>query len=324
LHCSDLRHKGEEDLKVETVAKILHSAKKYKFDSLALTGGEPTMHPEFTEILAMICEADYRFGLVSNGWNFHRIYGEILPHRHRLSGITFSLDGAKEETHDSIRVNGSYRKVMQAISVCMIEGIPFTFNTVITAKNLCELEEMAELSAQLGSRGLRFGHLILTPQNANANLVLSPEECKEVEVIIRKLQRNHRVPIVMAPGYHTFRLFPCAPLQMEEFNVDYHGNITMCCHLSGQASSTGNMDAVGNLEKMSFSDAHRYLIANTIGFRQKKRELLSNYGFSDTDYFPCWYCSNYFKKLAWLKEYPKNPWSPNVWTKDNNSKEQNT
>jgi len=73
------------------------------FDRLSFTGGEPTMHPRFSEILKMAYESGYSFGFVTNGWNFPGIYKTLLPFREQFTVVTFSLDGAKEETHDRLR-----------------------------------------------------------------------------------------------------------------------------------------------------------------------------------------------------------------------------
>ncbi len=74
-HCLDGRHGGEGgDLKMEIIEKILQSARAHGFDDLSFTGGEPTLHPRFIEILTMAYEAGYKFGFVTNGWNFTKIY----------------------------------------------------------------------------------------------------------------------------------------------------------------------------------------------------------------------------------------------------------
>lgn len=317
-HCLDGRHRGAGDLKIEIIERILQNAREHGFDHLSFTGGEPTLHPRFIEMLTMVSEAGYNFGFVTNGWNFTRIYEKLLPHRNSLTGITFSLEGAKEETHDRLRGRGSYRRVMQAVSICVVKDIPFTFNTVITSHNRGELHEIAEISAKLGSRGLRFGHLISTPRIVSGNMDLSPVERRQTEVIIWQLQKTLSIPIVMAPGYYTTDLFPCAPLKMQEINIDWRGNVTMCCNLSGHGEDVGNDDIIGNLNEMSFSEAYGRLIQVNGKFQKDKLEHHSNGKFRDSDYFPCWYCLNYFKKVDWLKEFPENPWSRGVWTKDGN------
>ena len=86
---------------------------------------------------------------------------------------------------------------------------------------------MARLAARLGSAGLRFVHLMPTPETAVRGLDLSPGERRRVEADIWGLRRTAPIAIDMAPGYfHDAPFFPCAPLELEEFNVDYHGNLT--------------------------------------------------------------------------------------------------
>ena len=317
-HCLDGRHRGDGDLKIEILERILQHARVHGFDHLSFTGGEPTLHPRDTEILTMVSEAGYNFGFVTNGWNFTRIYDKLLPHRNRLTGITFSLEGAREETHDRLRGRGSYRKVMQAVSICVVKDIPFTFNTVITSHNRGELHEIAGLATKLGSRGLRFGHLVPTPRIVSGNMDLSPVERRQAEGIICQLQKTSSIPIVMAPGYYTTELFPCAPLQMQEINVDWRANITMCCNLSGHGEGVGNDDITGNLNEMSFSEAYGRLVQANGKFQKDKLVLHDKGKFKDSDFFPCWYCLNYFKKVDWLKKFPSNDWSRGVWTKDGN------
>ena len=120
-HCLDGRHGADGFLKVDIIEKVLQSAHSHGYKDISFTGGEPALHPGFIEIITTVCEAGYNFGFVTNGWNFIEIYEKLRPYRDRLTGITFSLDGAREETHDRIRGKGSYRRVMQAMSVCIVK-----------------------------------------------------------------------------------------------------------------------------------------------------------------------------------------------------------
>ncbi len=310
-HCFDNRHRADGDLDMMIIGKILNSAKAHGFHHLSFTGGEPTLHPEFTRILEMTSEAGYSFGFVSNGWNFMGLYGQLLPLRDRLGFITFSLDGAQEETHDRLRGKGSYRKVMQAVSACMIKEIPFTLNMVITSQNRGEIEEMKELAMKLGSHGLRFGHLLSNASASAQALYLSPEERRDVEAAMLSSQDDYPIAIAIAPGYYTEDLFPCAALQMKEFNIDWRGHVSLCCHLSGHGE--GNDHVAGDLDEMSFPEAYRWLSKFHEKFRQQKQTHHALGTFRDSDYFPCWYCENHFNKVDWLEKYPENPWAQVAW-----------
>jgi len=304
-HCFDNRHSAGGYLSIQAFETILHNAKQHGFDSLSLTGGEPTLHPEFPKILAMAMSAGYEVGFVTNGWNFVDIYTQMTDVLPKTSVINFSLDGANEPTHDTLRRRGSFRRVMQAVSICTVKDIPFTFNTVITARNYVEIEELVELTAKIGSRGIRFGYLMPTKRSLAENLVLDHAQLKDIQVEIITLQKKHKIPVILAPGFYTHNLFPCAPLQKTEFNIDWQGNVTLCCHLSGYGDGSSTEDIIGNLNELSFKEANRKLKQLVDQIHKYKTEHHDGPRFKDTDYLSCLYCLNYFEKVDWLKNITK-------------------
>ena len=292
-------------LSLEIIEKVLKEVKtSHNIYVVSFTGGEPTSHPQLSEILKLVSHAGYSFGLVTNGWHFPNIYSVLLQYKSMLKGITFSLDGAREETHDYLRGKGSYRKVMQAVSICIVRDIPFTFNTTVASHNYDELAEVAELARKLGSRGLRFGHLMPTPLTARHKLDLPLDKQREVENTVSQLQNTLPLRIVMSPRDYITPDVPCSPLRMEEFNVDWRGNLTLCCNLSGYDSKR-NGDVIGNLSQMSFSEAYRRLVNLKRKFYDDKKADCR--GYKDLDHFPCLYCLNYFKKVDWLRNFKAIP-----------------
>ncbi len=316
-HCFTGRHGGKDDLPLPILEHILVEAKESGFDELSFTGGDPTVYRHFEAALRLTAAAGYRFGLNTNGWNFAQTYTMLLPYREQLSVITFSLDGATEMTHDRLRGKNSFRRVMQAMSICMAKGLPFTINMVVTAHNRHEVAHMADLATRLGSRGLRFGHLMPAPITTAQDFDLSPWQRKEVEAEIRLLARQFPIPIAMAPGYHTTDLFPCAPLQMEELNVNCYGELSKCCHLSGHGDGVGQGDVMGNLAEISFSAAVGRLQKENSAFHLAKLARLRQGQLEDSDFFPCWYCSVHFGKVNWLQELKDHPWQEHIWTATN-------
>lgn len=308
-HCFTGRHGGKDDLPLAVLKMVLAEAKALGFDHLSFTGGDPTVYRHFFEAIRFTCEAGYRFGFNTNGWNFTQLYLDLLPWREQLRMITFSLDGATAATHDRLRGQGSFRRVMQAVSICFAEQLPFTFNMVISAQNRYELGAMVQLAARLGSRGLRFGHLMPAPLTTAQGFDLSPWERQQVEAEIWRLKKQASLPVAMAPGYHTTDLFPCAPLNLQELNIDCHGNLTKCCHLSGHGAGVGQGDVIGNLNQLSFGEAYQLLVQENEQFRQEKLKQLFNNGLQDSDFFPCWYCSVKYQKVDWLKAIPDHPWA---------------
>jgi MoaA/NifB/PqqE/SkfB family radical SAM enzyme len=255
-HCFDERHAATGDLPLAILEKVLREGKDCGIDHLSFTGGEPTIHRQFDEIVRRVCEAGYTFSFVSNGVRIPQIYPLLVAYRSSFHGATFSLDGAREDTHDALRGNGSYRQVMRAASICVFKNLPFALNMVLTARNRQEVGEMVELAARLGSGGIRFGHLMQTPDTALHGLDLSPQERRDIETEIWRLKESASVHVTMAPGYYSESpFFPCGPLELEEFNLDYRGNLTLCCQLSGFTGGNAGTDVMGNLHDVSLAEA---------------------------------------------------------------------
>ncbi|MBX3010487.1 MAG: radical SAM protein [Caldilineaceae bacterium] len=312
-HCFTGRHGGHADLPLPVLQHTLHEAKAHGFTQIAFTGGDPTVYRYFSLAVRLTSEAGYRFGFNTNGWNFTQTYAQFLPYRAALDVITFSLDGATAATHDQLRGKGSYRRVLQAMSICVIHDLPFTINMVVTAHNRHELAQMAHLAHRLGSRGLRFGHLLHSPITSELGFDLAPQERKIVEAEIQELGRQLPFPIGIAPGYYTTDLFPCAALQVEEINIDCYGNLTTCCHLSGHGGTSPTADIIGNLQEITFTTAYEQLHHENAQYRQHKLDRLAQGKFQDTDFFSCWYCFNHYRKVDWLQKKVTPHWTPMSW-----------
>lgn len=298
-HCYDERHAGSGDLSLAVFDKLVREGKACGIEHIAFTGGEPTLHPAFAEMLRRVAQAGYGFSFVSNGITFSKVYPLLLRHRRAFRGVTFSLDGAFPATHDCLRGRGSFRRVIQAATLCVFKELPFTLNMVVTARNRHEIGDMVHLAARLGSSGLRFGHLISTPASAKQGLELSPRERREVEAEIRAFGQGAELPVAMAPGYYSESFFfPCAPLQLDEYNIDYRGNMTLCCHLSGLGGPNSGDDVIGNLQEVSLATACERFRERVRLYLQDKRDKVRRNELGELDRFPCWYCVKYMGKAA--------------------------
>ncbi len=298
-HCYDERHAASGDLALAVLDKIVAEGKDCGIEHIVFTGGEPTLHHEFARIVHRVAEAGYGFSFVSNGTTFPKIYTLLLRHLHAFRGVTFSLDGAHPGTHDRLRGKGSFRRVMRAATLCVFKQLPFTLNMVVTAHNRHEIPDMVHFAAKLGSSGLRFGHLISTPGNAERDLDLSPRERREVEAQIWRLRERAELPVDMAPGHYSESFFfPCGPLKLDEHNVDYRGNMTLCCQLSGIAGCNSGDEVMGNLHDVSLAVACERFRERVGIYLEDKREKVRRNELGELDHFPCWYCIKYMGKAV--------------------------
>jgi organic radical activating enzyme len=262
---------------------VLRDAAAHGVRHVSFTGGEPTLHRDLTRIVETASAAGLTFSVVSNASTFGKVYRLLIEHRASFQGVTFSLDGAREETHDRLRGQGSFRQVMRAASVANFTGLPFTFNLVLTAGNRGDVAETVRL----------FGYL-MAGDGVDDALALSLDERRTIEDEIRVLQKAASIPVLMAPGYFSESpFFPCGPLEGEEVNVDCRGNLTLCCQLSGFWADGNRPDIVANLHDMSFAEAVGRFRRRVLTYLGDKRARVASGTLSESDHFPCLYCVRY-------------------------------
>jgi MoaA/NifB/PqqE/SkfB family radical SAM enzyme len=303
-HCFQQRHAGNGDLPLGIIEGVLRDAAACSVNHVSFTGGEPTLHREFVRILDLCVEANCSFSFVSNGSTFRRVYRSLLARRQWFSGVTFSVDGAREATHDQLRGEGSYRQVLRAASICNFTGLPFTLNMVLTRENRMEMDALVDLAVSLGSGGVRFGFLMPGDGVDTAALALTLSERRVVESEVRRLQQMAEIPVVMAPGYYSESpFFPCGPLELEELNIDWRGRLTLCCQVSGYWSEAQRPDVIANLHDMSLVDADAMFRRRVATYLADKRNRLDRGEFRDADHFPCAYCVDYLGTTHQLSFY---------------------
>jgi len=303
-HCFQQRHAGTGDLAFAIIEVVLRDAPACGVNHVSFTGGEPTLHREFVRILDRCVEANCSFSFVSNGSTFRRVYRALLERRQWFSGVTFSLDGAREQTHDELRGRGSYRQVMRAASICNFTGLPFTLNMVLTQHNRLEVGALVGLAESLGSRGVRFGFLMPGDGVDAAALALPANEMRAVETEIHSLRETASLPVVMAPGHYSESpFFPCGPLELEELNIDWRGRATLCCQVSGYWPDASRPDVIANLNDMSLLDAEVMFRRRVATYLADKRARVDRGEFRDVDHFPCAYCVDYLGSTHQLSFY---------------------
>lgn len=305
VHCIRSEDGPHHDLPVTIVHKVLTEVQAYQPVSLvAFTGGEPTLHPQFAELVELVTSFGYRVAFVTNGWHFSQILTKIQAWKSKLESVSFSLDGASESTHDTLRRQpGSFRRLMQAISLCHVHGVPIQLNMVVTRANRDELEAMALLAGRLNCAALGYGHCQPTPDALAANLVLSAHERRHVETDIAALQQMFTMPIVLAGDHYTAARFAqCPQLQMQEFNVDSRGYLTACCTLSNYRGGTPETDVLADLHQVSFVEGHRRLIAKIAQINLEKLERITTHPTMEMEQFLCTHCILHYQKVPQLTQ----------------------
>jgi radical SAM protein with 4Fe4S-binding SPASM domain len=153
---------------------------------IRLTGGEPTLHPEFLDIFDEVTSHDAWMTVFTNGrWlNPEQIVKCIRERRH-FSGLLVSLHGADPSSHEAFSgVPGSFDETIANIRLAVENGITVALSTVITRYSYDELEALVELGQELGVHHIAFNRYIGHPL---PEIEPSEEQMRSAIVRVQKL-----------------------------------------------------------------------------------------------------------------------------------------
>ncbi|HET7541852.1 MAG TPA: radical SAM protein, partial [Polyangiaceae bacterium] len=301
-HClrSDLSTVVEFDL--DLFQKIADQAVELGRPSFAFTGGEVTLHSRFFDFLRILEERSMNCHFVTNGNSYPRIRQRLLRFRDTCQGISMSIDGATEASHDGIRGKGSFKRVLMAAALARRDGHNLTVQMVVGKTNRHELAAMVKLCENFGIDKLYFAHVQPVKRAEHWNLPLSPNECREVEREVRALADETRaVGVTMSSGHSDpTPIAHCQTLKHISYNIDCHGRMTFCCQLSGVAGHPDEADVLADLRTVRLWDAIERHLTLSDQVTRARLAYLRNHENDGDPYrdFHCHFCLKGFGKLA--------------------------
>ena len=314
LHCSYC-FRSEDNLyshhaaffPLELLRRIIDEARAAAQITLVnFTGGEPTLHPQFSQILETVGDRGLQASFVTNGWHFERTWPALKANRKAVSHVAFSLDGVDRETHDRWRGNGSFDRLIRAFTRCYMAQLPFAIKIVVRRDLVDQLERIAIFAARMGAAALNFVHVMPTSSQFENDVALNREEQRTAEEEIAILARIFKMKIGIDAGYYNIdeQRAPCSPLAGTSMNVDYRGRLSLCCNLSGFRGSAEEPDVVADLNVEPFSAALvklRTLAAAQLERRKSALVTLRSRGETPDLHVgsPCLFCLQSYGKIPW-------------------------
>ena len=130
-----------------------------------ITGGEPTLHPQFREIIRHVETLRIPFNLLTNGrWTEPDSIINLLTRASCLNSILVSLHGASANSHEAFTgVPGSFAETVDNIRRAVDAGLSVTTSTVLTRQNRSEIEAIVALGQELGASDAAFERYIGVP-----------------------------------------------------------------------------------------------------------------------------------------------------------------
>lgn len=206
--------------------KLAPHAQRFK-----LTGGEPTLYPEFPAFVEYLDTLDIEFVVFTNGrWPQPTVVLDTLARAQNLVGVLVSLHGAREQSHAAfVGVPGSFKETVENIKQAVARGILVTISTVLTCHNLKELNAIVELAEQLGAHHVVFNRYLgptiegITP--SPGELAQAVRDIEELRHQGRAVKFGNCIPQCFIPNESSgcwAAVAYCA--------VDPWGNVRPCTH----------------------------------------------------------------------------------------------
>ncbi|HEX6747804.1 MAG TPA: radical SAM protein [Longimicrobium sp.] len=271
---------------------------------VSMTGGEPTIHPRWDEIIALLHARGVSYRFVTNGWHMRRLMPGL--DRHPPSAVRLSLSGADEAVHDAERGRGSFRRVLLAVALLTSRRIPTSLGFVVDRRDRHQLRQAADLAEALGCVSLHFALAQPVPGSAARDSDLAPREWYAARDEILALGREgRRTGVYLDYGAPFDGPEPaCDTFEHRRVYVDARGRLSLCCQLSEYGENEA--DVVADLNHVGLTDVWTRYTARLDGLQRASAALAATGG--ELDRFPCIRCARALGKMEWIREFPGSPW----------------
>lgn len=189
LHCcEEAGHSMSDEMDKDEVFNFLRQIVELKIPYVALSGGEPLLHPLFFEICEFLKSSNISLKVETNGEFIDYEIAKRIA-RLRFRSVQISLDGANSSTHERLRLAGDWNKAVAACRFLVKEDVNTEIVFVPTRFNIHEVGELIDLAYSLGAYGVYTGKVMRIGRAAKNWGILCPSD-KEYEKFFAVLKRK--------------------------------------------------------------------------------------------------------------------------------------
>ncbi|MFC1884499.1 radical SAM/SPASM domain-containing protein [Thermodesulfobacteriota bacterium] len=259
-HCiSDAKAAStENELSTEIIMSIMDELVSLGFNELYLTGGEPSLRPDYIDILEYAKKRFQYLAAATNGYKLSEEYFEKSSSL-GLNHLNISLDHHRPDMHDGLRgLKGSFREAIISIKRLLEADVPVHISTAITNHNCRDLESIVNFVKSMGIKAIVFNWIIPLGR-AEFNIDYLPEK-SEYPSIITEIKRLYRIyelekkfPRILYRRYITNGQTPLemCPGGRTSFFITSSGKVSPCSFL---ARFPQGQFVFGDLSIQNFSD----------------------------------------------------------------------
>jgi len=209
MNCGHCGSKCSEQLPGELNKKealqLCDQLVKLGLKQVTLSGGEPFMRKDWHHIAKCLSSQGVKVNAISNGWFVDETLLDMALES-GMSNIGISLDGI-EETHDLIRMPGSFKRITNSLKLMQKRGFPTAIVTTIMKTNISMLSQIYK-HLELHGVELWQIQLGLPMGNLSRDNIIKPEQVHEIITFTEGIVGSSSVKILLADsiGYYSKQL----------------------------------------------------------------------------------------------------------------------
>ena len=172
--------------------------------AVAISGGEPTIHPDFLRIVKELSSRGIHTSVATNGWTFAEMENLKKAVEAGLKYVEVSVDSAKPEKHDEFRgIPGAWEHATKALENAVKLGISHGMAIVMDKDTYGEVDDILDLAESIGVKRVIFFNLVPTGRaEYMVKVDLSPEEREEfMKEIYHQMKKRKLEILTTAPQY---------------------------------------------------------------------------------------------------------------------------
>jgi MoaA/NifB/PqqE/SkfB family radical SAM enzyme len=287
-HCLRGFPKERPDFPMDLLEKLLTQALPYGANHVALTGGEPHLHPDFEAMVDKIIAFGYSWHFVSHGQRTEPYLPIMEKYRDKISHVTLSVDGANAETHDEIRNRkGAFDKVWTSAKKYVELGYRVRLSATLNQKNKMQLESLVQLARDWGAYGINFAGTI--PVDWGKDLILTDSESLDLYQQIMDLREKTKFDIHPLSSLHTRGgVNFCRNLNLRELTFNSRGELIFCC------DTIENGAVTGSLKDLHLTELIKLWLEQSKNLQTQRAERISAGKFGEK-FDTCAFCNEYFR-----------------------------
>ena len=134
-HCLTKFLNKDNDIPIDTIQEIAEECKKLGIMHVKIGGGEPTLHPNFKEILQAFYDAGCYISMSTNGYSIDEKMAKLLKEYNVKTTVSIEEN---EEINDSIRGKGHFNVAIEALKQLQEEEVNVNLRVTLTRDILDE------------------------------------------------------------------------------------------------------------------------------------------------------------------------------------------